>query len=101
MPGPIEPGARWWSEPWVCGTAVEVVALDVAGEALALGDTGHVDEVARLEQVADREDLADRDVIDAVDTELADRGDLGQVLELAGSGLFSRLETSVPIWTAV
>ena len=41
------------------GTAVEVVALDVAGEALALGDAGHVDEVAGGEQVAERERLAD------------------------------------------
>jgi hypothetical protein len=73
------------------GTAVEVVALDDAGEALALGDTGHVDHVPGLEQVADREDLADRHVIDAVDAELADRGDLGQVLELAGLRLVQPL----------
>ncbi len=62
-----------------------------AGEALALGDAGHVDQVARLEQVADREDLADRHVIDAVDPELADGGDLGQVLELAGLRLVQPL----------
>ena len=69
--------------------AVEVVALDVAGEALALGDAGHVDQVAGREQVAERERLADGHVVDAVDPELADRGDLGQVLELAGLRLRS------------
>ena len=37
------------------GPAVEVVALDVAGEALALGDAGDVDLVAVGEQVAQAE----------------------------------------------
>src|SRR4051794_15100177 len=45
------------------GPAMEVVALDVARETLALGDAGDVDEIARGEQVAERERLADADAV--------------------------------------
>ena len=82
------------------GTALEVVALDVAGEAVALGDAGDVDEVARGEEVATSSCLADLVVVDVVDAELADRRDLGQVLELAGLGL-GRACSLRPSWTAV
>src|ERR1019366_237164 len=63
------------------GSAMKVVALDVAGEALALGDTRHVDELARLKE-ADVELLADLVVVDARDSEFPNGGDLRQVLEL-------------------
>src|SRR5206468_11048520 len=53
--------------------AVEVMALDVTREALALRDAAHVDEVARGEHVGDRELLAELVVVDAIDPELADR----------------------------
>src|SRR5918993_2142755 len=73
------------------GPAVEVVALDVAGKALALGHAGHIDVVARGEQVVDGHRLPELVGAQIVDAELAlglDRlGRLGQVLELAGIGL--------------
>src|SRR5207245_4367025 len=68
-------------------TALEVVALDLAREALALRDTRHVDEVTLAEHVTQSHGLAELELVDAVDAELADRretlGGLGQVLELA------------------
>src|ERR1019366_4738071 len=69
------------------GTAVEVVALDVAGKALALRNAGDVDQVAFGEQVDQADLLADRVAVKTVDPELANLGDLGQVLELARLGL--------------
>ena len=65
------------------GAAMEVVALDVAGEALALRDAAHVDEVALGEHVADGEGLADLVLADVVDAELAQRAEARQVAELA------------------
>ena len=46
---PIEPGARTLCEPWDFGPAAEVVALDRALEALALGGAGDLDLLADLE----------------------------------------------------
>ena len=66
------------------GTAVEVVALDHTGEALALRDAGHVDQVAVGEDVAECDLLADLVGAQVVDAELAERAELRQVLELAG-----------------
>ena len=64
------------------GTALEVVALDVAGEALALADPDHVDDLAGREQ-GDVELLPDGvGLAVIVEAELAQDGDLGQVLEL-------------------
>ena len=56
---PIEPGARTLCEPWRLRAAAEVVALDRALEALALGDAGDLDLVAGLERL-DGDGLADR-----------------------------------------
>ena len=71
------------------GPTMEVVALDVAGEALALGGPGDVDQVALGEQVGHPDLLAHAVAIEGVgvDPELADPGHFGQVLELAGLGL--------------
>ena len=68
------------------GPALEVVALDVAGEALTLRNARHVDQVTGGKQ-ADVERLADLVVVHAVHAELADRRDLGQVAQLAALGL--------------
>jgi hypothetical protein len=57
VPAPIEPGWRCESEPCVSGPP-EVVALDRAGEALALADAGDIDDFTLGEQ-ADVDDLAD------------------------------------------
>ncbi len=46
----------------------EIVPLDAALEALALGDAGHVDDLALLEHV-DLEFAAELDVVDRVDAE--------------------------------
>ena len=64
------------------------MALDVAGEALALRDARHVDQVAFREEIAQGDRLAELILVGAVDPELADLrealGTLGQVLQLAG-----------------
>ena len=61
------------------GAAVEVVALDDAGEALALGGAGHVDQVARGEESAIASTWPTSN-LEAVDAELADGLTLGRPL---------------------
>jgi hypothetical protein len=83
---PLEPGWRWIIEPWVAAAAAEVVALDAAGEAVALRDADHVDAVARGEGL-DR-DGGPTSTSSIADGELADRAlrfEAG-LLEAAGEG---------------
>jgi hypothetical protein len=61
-------------------SATEVVALDLAGEALALRHARHVDVVAGVEQVADRDRLADLEVVDTLHAELAERAEVARPL---------------------
>ena len=48
---PMEPGLRTLCEPCVTGPRREAVTLDRALEALADGDAGDLDAVARLERL--------------------------------------------------
>src|SRR6185503_15936158 len=69
------------------GTAVEVVALHVAREALALRDAGDVHEVALGEDVGDGQGLPDLVGRHVVDAELAQRAQARQVAELSRARL--------------
>src|SRR5439155_21495011 len=82
------------------GPALEVVALDVAGKALALREARHVDDVARGEHVGDRNRLAKAVVVDFLDPKLAERARLWRALreltELAGGRLADLLRRFRP-----
>src|SRR6185503_6268098 len=76
--GGARPDRAWLAmmvRPVGLRSTLEVVALDVAREALALRDAGDVDEVAGGEHVVDGHRLADLELIDAVEAELAERAE--------------------------
>ena len=83
------------------GAALEVVALDVAGEALALRDARHVDEVAGREH-RHVQLLADGVLVTPSRRNSRRRTEsFGKFLNWPASGLLSLPRSSIPIWTAM
>jgi hypothetical protein len=99
---PIEPGRAHVVRAVAFGTGVEVVALDRALEALALGRAGDLDHLADLEgldgHVSPTVQLAGL-VAELLDGAQRRRAGLLEVAELALDSAFSRTEPK-PSWTA-
>ena len=72
------------------GSTAEVVTLDTTREALALGGTDDVHQLARLEQ-RDVELLAHFVVVDGVEAHLTQMAQLAEILEMTGLGFVQLL----------
>src|SRR5579875_2051021 len=77
------------------GAAAKTMPAHDAGEAAALGDRRHVDEIAGLKQVR-ADALAHRDLADVIDLELAQVTHVLQALQVAALRLIEPLDLPKP-----